>query len=200
MQIIVEPCSVEDEVKRSRFVAHALPVQSPEEAVALLGEVRDPRATHNTWAYKVGDAYRFSDDGEPGGTAGRPILAAIEQVGVDRVLVVVTRYFGGIKLGSGGLVRAYGGCAARCLREARKVTLAPHVLLEVQVPFDLLGAAYHAAERNGAAKESERYTESGATLTFCVDSSREGAVTLALRDASSGKLVVARRQEVLRPV
>src|SRR3546814_18000784 len=77
-----------------------------------------PDATHNCWAWRIGDDYRSNDDGEPAGTAGRPILAAIDGQGMDRVVVVVTRWFGGIKLGAGGLVRAYGGTAAECLRRA----------------------------------------------------------------------------------
>lgn len=97
------------EVKRSRFVAHAVPLPSPEAAPVLLQTLQDLQAAHNCWAYKVGAQYRFSDDGEPAGTAGRPILSAIEAQHLDRVMVVVTRYFGGIKLGVGGLVRAYGG-------------------------------------------------------------------------------------------
>ena len=80
--------------------------------------IADPTATHNCWAYRIGSEYRFSDDGEPAGTAGRPILAAIDGQGCDQVVVVVTRWYGGIKLGAGGLVRAYGGCAAECLRAA----------------------------------------------------------------------------------
>ena len=90
-----------------------------------VGEVRKPLrarypdATHHCWAYRIGPAYRFGDDGEPGGTAGAPILRAIEGQGVDRVMVVVVRFYGGVKLGTGGLARAYGGTAAECLRMLR---------------------------------------------------------------------------------
>ena len=94
------------EVKHSRFLAQAGPVDSAEAAHAFMATVADPTATHNCWAWRVGDQYRSSDDGEPAGTAGRPILAAIDGQGYDRVAVVVTRWFGGIKLGAGGLVRA----------------------------------------------------------------------------------------------
>ena len=100
------PATFELEAKRSRFLARAAPVESPEAALAFLHEVADPQATHNCWAYRIGADYRSSDDGEPGGSAGRPILAAIEGQGVDQVMVVVTRWYGGIKLGAGGLVRA----------------------------------------------------------------------------------------------
>jgi len=120
-------------------------------------------------------------------------------VGVDRVLVAVTRHFGGIILGSGGLVRAYGGAAARCLREAPKVTLVPHALLEVPVPFDLLGVAYRAVERYGGAKEAERYEGAGTTLLILVEVEREPALVRGLLDASAGRLKVTERTEVLRP-
>ena len=79
------------EVKRSKFVAVASPVSDPAAAMRFVEDVGDPSASHNCFAYKIGDAYRFSDDGEPGGTAGRPILAAIEGSGFDGVVVLVTR-------------------------------------------------------------------------------------------------------------
>src|SRR5690606_37193470 len=97
------------EVKHSRFIANAAPVSSPAEALDYLSEVAVRDATHNCWAWRIGGDYRSSDDGEPAGTAGRPILAAIDGHGYDQVMVVVTRWYGGIKLGAGGLVRAYGG-------------------------------------------------------------------------------------------
>ena len=111
------------EVKHSRFIAQAAPATSPEAALAFLAQVADPEATHNCWAYRIGAEYRSSDDGEPSGTAGRPILAAIEGQGYDQVVAVVTRWYGGIKLGAGGLVRAYGGAAAECLRSAERRAL-----------------------------------------------------------------------------
>ncbi|MCU0692466.1 MAG: YigZ family protein, partial [Polyangiaceae bacterium] len=99
-------------IKKSRFLARAARADTADEAMAFLQRVRDDTASHNCWAYRIGELYRFSDDGEPGGTAGRPILSAIEGQRVDHVMVVVARHFGGIKLGAGGLVRAYGGTAA----------------------------------------------------------------------------------------
>src|SRR5690606_40120786 len=122
----------------------AAPVASPEAALAFVAEVADPGATHNCWAYRIGGLYRSSDDGEPAGTAGRPILAAIDGQGLDEVVVVVTRWYGGIKLGAGGLVRAYGGCAAECLRTAPRRTLIEYVHLRLAYPFEHTGAV-HAA-------------------------------------------------------
>src|SRR3954447_7594427 len=115
---LAQPVSHTLEVKHSRFIAHAAPIDGAAAALAFLQQVAVADATHNCWAYRHGQDYRSSDDGEPAGTAGRPILAAIDGQGFDRVMVVVTRWFGGIKLGAGGLVRAYGGAAAECLRTA----------------------------------------------------------------------------------
>lgn len=103
------PCTYQEEIRKSRFLALAAPVSSAAEAQAFIQRASDPSASHNCWAWKVGNQYRSSDDGEPGGTAGRPMLAAIEGQGFDRVAVVVTRWYGGIQLGTGGLARAYGG-------------------------------------------------------------------------------------------
>ncbi|GJP30805.1 hypothetical protein CLOM_g6985 [Closterium sp. NIES-68] len=150
------------EIKKSRFVAIAAPVGSPEEAMRVIEEVSDPSATHNCWAYKVSPAYRFNDDGEPGGTAGRPILAAIEGAGVDGVVVVVTRYYGGVKLGTGGLVRAYGGAASGALREATLVPVLKKVALRIVAPVHHVGLLYTLLQRPEYSVErlSESYSES----------------------------------------
>lgn len=112
-----------EEIRKSRFRGIAGPIDSPEQAQSFLRAHADPQATHNCWAWKLGAQYRSNDDGEPGGTAGRPILAAIETQGCDRVMVIVTRWYGGIQLGTGGLARAYGGCANKCLQHAPKFPL-----------------------------------------------------------------------------
>ncbi|KAI5669777.1 hypothetical protein M9H77_19630 [Catharanthus roseus] len=131
------------EIKKSKFIAIAGPLFDQRAANAFLSEVQDPKATHNCWAYKVGDQFRSNDDGEPSGTAGKPIFSAIESSGIDRVMVVVIRHFGGIKLGTGGLVRAYGGVAAECLRTAPTCLVKSKVPMGLEVPYDLLGVVYH---------------------------------------------------------
>jgi len=108
------------DIKKSRFVAIAAPVTTEQAAKDFLREHSDPSANHNCWAWRIGQNYRFNDDGEPTGTAGKPILQAIDGQRVDNVVVLVIRWFGGILLGSGGLMRAYGGTAASCLRQAEK--------------------------------------------------------------------------------
>jgi len=129
------PHSYEEDIKKSRFIALAGPVSSPEQALEFIASNSVPAATHNCWAYRVGEAYRFNDDGEPGGTAGRPILQAIDGQQCDQVVVLVIRWFGGVKLGSGGLVRAYGGVAAQCLRLAPKTPIVPQTLLSCRCAF-----------------------------------------------------------------
>ena len=172
------------EVKHSRFLAQAGPVDSAEAAHALMATVADPTATHNCWAWRVGDQYRSSDDGEPAGTAGRPILAAIDGQGYDRVAVVVTRWFGGIKLGAGGLVRAYGGAAAECLRRAQRLPLVAMRTVALQAGFDDIGAVHAVLAAVGAEKRDERYEADGLHLEVTVAESQLDALRVQLRDAT----------------
>lgn len=132
---LVQPAMSEQIVKKSRFLAVAIPVASEEEAKIALRAHAHADANHNCWAWRIGATYRFSDDGEPSGTAGKPILAAIDGQSIDRVMVIVVRWFGGILLGSGGLMRAYGGTAASCLRVAEKVEFKPSVEGRLHLQF-----------------------------------------------------------------
>ncbi|SMH33139.1 IMPACT family protein [Azospirillum agricola] len=123
------------EIKKSRFLASAGPVGTEEEARRFIAGNGSQEAGHNCWAFRIGDLHRFNDDGEPGGTAGRPILQAIEGQEFDRVAVVVSRWFGGVLLGAGGLVRAYGGTAAACLRAAEREPIIAFATLSVTCAF-----------------------------------------------------------------
>ena len=126
------------EIKKSRFIAAAGPVADEAAAKAFIAAHSDPTANHNCWAWRCGQNYRFNDDGEPSGTAGKPILAALDGQALDGVAVVVTRWFGGVLLGSGGLIRAYGGTAALCLLFGWKVGL---IAAFVHVNYYLGGSA-----------------------------------------------------------
>lgn len=172
------------EVKHSRFLAHAAPVDTPEAALALVAEVGDPAATHNCWAYRIGALYRSSDDGEPAGTAGRPILAAIDGQGYDRIVAVVTRWYGGINLGAGGLVRAYGGCVAECLRTAPRRTLVEYVDCTVVYAFADTGAVHVTVAAHHADKLDEQFDADGARLRLRVPAEGLDALTAQLRDAT----------------
>lgn len=179
----------EEEVRKSRFIAKAAPVDSEEEALAFLAENREPEATHNSYAYKIGPLYRFSDDGEPSGTAGKPILHAIEAQGLDRVAVLVVRYFGGVKLGAGGLVRAYGGVAAEALRRAPKVPLVERVGLAFLVPFAEMGRVYTLLRGLGLEAE-EAYTPEGVRFALLLPRPEREGFLKALRDATRGRAVL----------
>lgn len=182
------PATLTLEVKHSRFIAHAAPATSPEAALAFVGEVSDPDATHNCWAYRIGSEYRSSDDNEPAGTAGRPILAAIDGQGYDQVIVVVTRWFGGIKLGAGGLVRAYGGAAAECLRTAQRRALIAMREVSLSSPFDELGSVHAALVAFAAEKLSEDFDENGALLGLRLPADRVDALKTHLRDATRDRV------------
>jgi len=176
------------EVKHSRFVVHAAPAATAQAALAFLAAVSDADATHNCWAYRVGGEYRSSDDGEPAGTAGRPILAAIDGQDFDQVMVVVTRWYGGIKLGAGGLVRAYGGAAAECLRTAPRHRLITMLELELHAGFDDIGLLHAAITAHGADKLGERFDADGLHLRLRLPADRVDGLKTQLRDATRDRI------------
>ena len=120
---IASDVTFEEDIKKSRFQAIAVPVANEQDVKDFLEISKDISTTHQCWAWKIGNNVRFNDDGEPSGTAGRPILATIEGNELSNILVLVNRWYGGVKLGTGGLVRAYGGCAGQCLLLAEKIEL-----------------------------------------------------------------------------
>lgn len=175
-------------IKRSRFLARALPIETAEDALQALAGISTPDATHNCWAYRVGTEYRSSDDGEPVGTAGRPILAAIDGQDIDRVIVVVTRWYGGIKLGAGGLVRAYGGTAAECLRRAERIPLLEWADVALHLPFDDLGVVHAALVPYSAVKSAENYGADGVDILLHLPADRVQALKVQLRDATRNRV------------
>jgi uncharacterized YigZ family protein len=172
------------DVRHSRFLAQAAHAADVSGALAFLSAHSDRDATHNCWAYRIGAGYRSSDDGEPAGTAGRPILAAIDGQGFDQVIVVVTRWYGGIKLGAGGLVRAYGGAAAECLRTASRRPLVAMRQLTVQAPFDDIGAVHAALVLHDATKVDETFGSEGLRLRVSLPADHVEALKVHLRDAT----------------
>jgi len=178
------------EVKHSRFLARATPVNTPNEALTWLDRVRIVDATHNCWAWRMGQDYRSSDDGEPSGTAGRPILAAIDGQACDQVVVMVTRWFGGIKLGAGGLVRAYGRAAAECLRLAEKRALIAMTQVDIQVPFAELGTVHALFSQHQAHKCEERFDAIGAWMRLELPASELAALRTHLRDATRNQVQI----------
>jgi uncharacterized YigZ family protein len=189
---LTQPCRHQEDIKKSRFLALAAPVESPGQALAFVQDASDPAATHNCWAYRIGQDYRFNDDGEPGGTAGRPILQAIEGQDMDRVAVLVTRWNGGIKLGAGGLVRAYGGTAAECLRRAERVPIIPMATLALSCSFAdlaLLKARLHELDASIA---GETFTSQGADLQLTLPLTRVDEAASRIADLTRGEAIARR--------
>lgn len=166
-------CGYQQDIKKSRFAARAAPVSSAREAMAFFAAHSDSTATHHCWAYRIGQTYRFHDDGEPGGTAGRPILQAIEGQGMDRVAVQVARWFGGVKLGAGGLARAYGGCAAQCLRNGPRIEIVDLVTVTCACGFAEWPLLKSRLAQAGAVMLREDFDADGVALRF---SAPRGAV------------------------
>ena len=181
------PAQHEELVRKSRFLARAAPLESVDEAAAFIAAVAVREATHNCWAWRCGAQYRFNDDGEPGGSAGRPILAAIDGQGLDGVVVVVTRWFGGIKLGVGGLQRAYGGCAAQCLRLAPKHVRVAQVMLRVDCDFALAPLLHARLREFAASKRGETHGADGVCLQVELPLDRSEAFSAFVREASRGR-------------
>ena len=187
MKTLKSVCNVEEIIKKSRFVAHAAPVKSQSESLDFYESVADQQATHNCWAWRIDRLHRSNDDGEPSGSAGRPILAMIEGRDLEQVMIVVTRYFGGIKLGIGGLVRAYGGSAAKCLDRAEIVNWQVRAECSLGFEFALTSSVHNLLEQFEAKKLSEHFDETGPVMTITVEERRLPTLKTALKDLSRGR-------------
>ncbi|MFF7707759.1 YigZ family protein [Pseudomonas sp. NPDC007930] len=187
---LTAPHEYREEIRKSRFIALAAPITSPEQAQAFISGASDLAASHNCWAWKLGSQYRSSDDGEPGGTAGRPILAAIEAQGCDQVAVLVIRWFGGIQLGTGGLARAYGGCANKCLQQAEKRLLVARLPFTLQCSFSELALVRLRVLEAGGLVEAETFGAGGVALHVALEGEQAGAVQQHLAGLSKGRIVL----------
>ena len=192
MLTLASPVSAEFVIRRSRFLVHAGPVRDQAATLDFFRSVKDAAASHNCWAWKLDHTYRFNDDGEPSGTAGKPILAAIEAKSLCRVMVVVTRYFGGVKLGVGGLVRAYSGSAAKCLDQGCTIEQHPTTRCQVECGFEHIGQVHPVVESCGAVKEGEEFTSKGVRIALTVRLDRIRQLEMLLRDATRGSARLVR--------
>lgn len=163
------PAETELVEKKSRFIARVQPVTSEQEALAFVRQVKSehPSARHNVYAYvlRENNLQRYTDDGEPSGTAGMPVLDSIRKRNLTDVAVVVTRYFGGTLLGTGGLVRAYGGAASTGISAAKPVLQKLCEIYAVQCSYDLYGKVEYAVNQAGY---TVRDTVFGAEVTMQV--------------------------------
>jgi len=178
-------------VKRSRFIGYAKPVKTVEEANNFIAEIKSKHwdATHNVYAYvlREGRVKRYSDDGEPQGTAGVPVLDVIEKEGLVDTCVVVTRYFGGILLGGGGLVRAYSHSAKIGIDSAKIITMALCVDMEIECDYTFYGklGAFLASE--GAVILDTQFTDN-VKVVFRIKNENKDILNAKLTELSNGRV------------
>lgn len=156
-------------IKKSRFIGHVMPVEAEEEAVAFIEEIKKKHwnATHNCSAYMIGERdeiQKQSDDGEPSGTAGKPILEVIRNQGRKNVAIVVTRYFGGIMLGAGGLIRAYTDGAVAAIESGEPITRVLHREIFVELDYTWLGKVENELRNRGVRMGETNFADT-VTLT-----------------------------------
>ncbi len=194
--------SAEFTEKRSTFIGQVWPVDSEEEARARIEETKKKYhdARHNCWCYLVKDGpVRYSDDGEPQGTAGQPMLAVFQKEGVTNVCCVVTRYFGGVLLGAGGLVRAYTQAAKDALDAAGISVVRRWVELSVDCPYNLLERVKNECAAHGGVVGDVEYA-AAVTVRALLPEERAGEFAAALTELSAGALAAVELGETFKAV
>ena len=184
--------SAEMTEKKSVFIGHACPVRTPEEAITFVSGIRAryPDATHNVYAYRIGaNVTRYSDDGEPGGTAGMPVLEIIRKGGFTDAAIVVTRYFGGVLLGAGGLVRAYTKGAKDAVDAAQIKCMAEAARISVTVDYGLYGRLAQVFAEFDARIEDEQFADN-VRIILCIRTENSQKLTDKLIDVCNGAVSI----------
>ncbi len=184
----------EMEIKKSIFITHIIPITSEAEALERLGELRKKYkdATHNCFAWRIGTERvleKSSDDGEPQGTAGHPMLHVLQMKELTNVLAVVTRYFGGIKLGAGGLTRAYSGALAEAVAAAPIVTYTPYMKYALTIPYSAVGG-FENYVKDKDIRVTDRAFAADVTLTFLTLPAEAKTHLQFFTDLTGGKAAV----------
>ncbi|MCK5148197.1 YigZ family protein [bacterium] len=185
----------EIKIKGSRFIGYAALTETREQAEAFIAKIsgQNYNATHNCMAFRVGlgdkSIFRYSDDGEPSGTAGKPIQDAIDGRGLTGITCVVTRYYGGTKLGCGGLVRAYGGCASEVLDKAGKKICYIYDTVRIAYDYDLTGVIMHLIDKHAGSITLSEYSEK-TIQDVSLRLSRMSDFKRQLVDATAGKVAI----------
>lgn len=178
------------EEKRSLFIGYAMPVKSEDEANAFIKEIKEKHkdATHNVFGYvmKGGILCRYSDDGEPSGTAGKPVLDVIRKSGVDDTCVVVTRYFGGTLLGTGGLVHAYSLAAKLAIENAGVVRYEDYTEMSAEMSYSDYQRVIFELEKADAIIDASDFSDS-VEIRFAIKSAQADGVAKRISEISSGK-------------
>lgn len=189
-------------IEGSKFIAEAVPVYTRDEAEDYLRSVRKKYfdATHHCYAYAIGEqraVFQYSDDGEPSGTAGVKIYSAIQAGAMSDLLVVVTRYFGGVKLGVGGLGRAYHDAASDVLKKAEKLVRMPVVLVTATVSYPFVTPLMNLCARAQTVIADAHYAEQ-VTFTLHVPAGREADIERQIVELTNGTALVARGERLIR--
>ncbi|MEQ8198652.1 MAG: YigZ family protein [Clostridiaceae bacterium] len=184
----------EFEEKKSRFIGYIKRVESEEEAKEFVQEIKSMHkmATHNCWAYVIGEnlgVQRYSDDGEPQGTAGIPILEVIKKSGLTDCAIVVTRYFGGIMLGAGGLTRAYTKGASTAVKAGGIVEKVKGKPINIKINYDLIGKLQYICGENNWIIENTEYAED-VTITLILEVSEGIKAVEEITEATNGKALI----------
>lgn len=195
---VLENASDEFVEKRSRFIGYCKPVKTEQEAIDFINEKRSEHwnATHNVYAYSLreGNIKRYSDDGEPSGTAGMPVLDVIVKNEIFDVVVVVTRYFGGVLLGTGGLVRAYSHGSKIAVEAAKPVIMQNCLVCEARCAYNQYGKVSSLIIGVGAAVDDTVY-ESDVLVKFHIKPDLLATLNKKLADATSGGVTVEQKDE-----
>ena len=191
---IKEDGQVQEEIKKSRFICHAKRVYSEEEARAFITAIKKEhyKATHNCSAFIIGERSeikRTSDDGEPSGTAGVPMLGVLENHNLTNVCVVVTRYFGGIKLGAGGLIRAYAGSVALAVKEIGIVEIKEQAGIQIQMSYAQYQEYGNFLKEHNLMELETNFTDQVDTIIF-VDKEVKEDTKSALIEFFNGKVIL----------
>lgn len=196
----------EDEViiNKSRFIGYASPIESEEDALAFIDNIKEKHrdATHNVSAYVFGEnsnIQRFNDDGEPSGTAGIPALEVIKKENLRNVVVVITRYFGGIKLGGGGLIRAYTKGAKIGLEAATIVDMVVHQKLKIRLDYTLYGKIENYLLMNEY-KVDDTSFDSSVNITICIDNEEVSNFIKEITNLSSGNVEIEELELLHLPI
>lgn len=187
------------EEKKSEFIGYAKRVENEEEAKAFVNEIKSmhKQAKHNCWAYVIGENYgiqRYSDDGEPQGTAGIPILEVMKKQGITDCAVVVTRYFGGILLGAGGLTRAYTKGASIAVTAAGVVEKVHGFKISIEIDYDLIGKIQYLCVQNNWYIEDSEYTDK-VILHIYAENSIIPLIEKEVTEATNGKAIISKAEE-----
>ncbi len=187
-KVISNTYTNEQLIKKSLFIGICFHIKNANDFTHQLQQHADPSATHNCWAYRIGQTYRFNDDGEPSGTAGKPILAAIEGAGFDHLGALVIRHYGGIKLGTGGLARAYGGTIAKNLQQAPFQIHVPMVSIRFQIPFSLNQRLFQILDAYEGQVTGQDFNAKGVECIASIPQARQADFKTEMVNISKGQI------------